>query len=370
MRDDFDLLNRLIEDMGSAPIFYRPTNYWQAYDPGIVKYLKDNGLKDFRSYSTSRLASLGAGTYRQRPLIDSYRHLVDYKGLGRSTIPATIFEIYSRVLARMGRRFDLFNAKKFFDNEKQYLGDFRGLQDLHYRHSKLLDNISGLNALDSIEDSLAGNPYDLFTINGRQYTLTFLSYFDQMAYMNMKGIKADKINSVMEIGSGYGGSAEVFVKAFKNVRYFNFDLACQVYICGQYLSTIFPGQVYTYKNYLANEKMDLERYRIFCLPTWTLESISGIVFDLFINSTSFQEMEPDIVKNYYSLISDRIDYAYLFQLTHGSYRKTSSESGGCIDPLNIEDIISIFKDFEVLARDEHYRVNRPHTDVILKRIRK
>ena len=367
IQDEFELLEKMIKDMRSTHSFYRPTNYWQTYEAGSIDYLKTYGLRDFRSYNTSRLASFAAGTYRGAPLLNRYRKLIEYRGFRESPLMTIIFEIYTRILNRFGKRFDLINIKKFSLYEEYYLQEILELQNLQYRQCKLLDRISGLNILDRIEDSAVGNPCDLFRINARYYTVAFLRYFEQMAYISMN-IDFNKTNSVIEIGSGYGGCVEVFVKAFPRITYFNFDIPPQVYVAQQYLSAIFPGQVYTYKNLLSNEKIDIKKYLIICLPTWALELMSGINFDLFINSASFQEMEQDVVENYYSLIKDKVKWAYLFELTQGSYRKTSEISGGCIEPLKISDLISIFKDFEIMAQDEFYRIEHPHTQLILKRM--
>ena len=228
-----------------------------------------------------------------------------------------------------------------------------------------MDKVSGLNILDSIEDSGVANPYDFFDINKKGYTLSFLKYFDQMAYMKTH-IDLGSLKSVVELGSGYGGCAEVFMKSFPHLSYFNFDIPPQLYVAQQYLSAVFPGQVYTYENFLSKERIE-SKYKIFCLPTWTMESMPVTGFDLFINSASFQEMEPCVVKNYYTLIRDKAKYAYLFELTYGTYRKTSDISGGSIEPLKLDDYISIFKDFEVINMDTCYRVINPYTHMILKR---
>jgi putative sugar O-methyltransferase len=367
MRDNIDLLDRMMKDMVSAPAFYRPTNYWQTYEPVTIKYLKDEGLENFRSYDTCRLASFGAGTYRSEPLRQRYKNLIDYKGFGKSSVLSTIFEIYTRIFDRLGKRFDLFNIKKFFTYENYYLQEFEEFKNLQYRHSKFLDTISGLNILDSIKDSGFGHPYDLFQINGKLYTLAFLRYFDQMAYMKMH-IDVSSLKSIIEIGSGYGGFIEVFVKSFPHITYFNFDIAPQLYVAQQYLSAVFPGQVYTYENFLSNEKIEFGKYRIFCLPTWALETIPQTDFDLFINSASFQEMEPKVVKNYYSLIKDKVKYAYLFELANGSYKKTSDISGGCVEPLKLKDYISIFEDFKLINMDDFHRTAFSYVHLILKRV--
>ncbi|MCB1194644.1 putative sugar O-methyltransferase [bacterium] len=368
IRNNPALLQRLMSDLYKAPHTFRPTNYWQFYERDIVEYLEKNGLEHFRSYGTHRLASFGAGTYRTAPFSQSYTQALRYNGFFKSTLLAVLYRCYTTILQWLGALHPacrLFNTKSFIENERIYLSDYTDLKNAQYRYSELLDKTAGLHLLHRLEDSGIGSPHDLFTIHGNAYTLPFLLYFDRMAYVASQ-IDLFQINTILEIGSGYGGSTEVYLKAFPHIRYFNFDIPPQIYVAQQYLEAVFPGRVYGYEQYCQNVPMDQDKYRIFCLPAWTLESIGDFHFDLLINTASFQEMEPDIVKNYYELIKNNIDYAYLFELTYGTYKKTSPNGGGAVNPLTLDDYFSVFSDFDTVSCDNFSRIHHPYTHLLLK----
>jgi len=365
MDHNLDILKRMMEDLRRAPTLFQPTNYWRTYEPDIIEYLERNGLKNFRSYDTFRLASFGAGTYRCAPLSDHYKSMLGAPGLA-----ARLVRVVCRAIESVGRRWPIlvfFNIVRRLEDEIHYLNEFRELQSSEYRCSKLLDQLSGLSVLDAIEDSCLGNPYDVFQVNKKKYTLSFLKYFNQLAYIATH-LDVKRIKVVVELGSGYGGCSEVFVKSLPNVSYFNFDIPPQLYVSQQYLSSAFPGRVYGYEHFLRGEGLDTGRFRVFCLPSWKFGVITESNVDLFINSASFQEMEPEVVENYYRILRHRVQYVYLWQLTYGTYKKTSEASGGCVHPLKAQDYLALFRDFTAIAIDEHYRVENPYTHLLLERV--
>ena len=48
IKDNPDLLQKLMQDMDSAPEIYRPTPYWQGYVKRIHDRIKNVGLVNFR----------------------------------------------------------------------------------------------------------------------------------------------------------------------------------------------------------------------------------------------------------------------------------------------------------------------------------
>ena len=368
---DADLLKKMMDDMASTPSLFQPTNYWKTYEDETIKYIETNGLDTFRSYSTSTLASFGAGTRRKAPLTSWFpKRLLEFSGYRHSATSARLFHVYSELVSfaeSFAPLLQIFNIRDIIrQKEETESSQIEQLLNEKYRCSKLLDEASGLQRLGSVEDSLIGCPFDKFDINGKAYTLSFLRAYDHLAYV-ARQINVHDLGGVLDLGSGYGASAEVYVKALPDIAYYCCDIPPQLYVAQQYLSAVFPGKVYTYENYVRGEDMDRAKYRVFCIPSWALATMSKTDFGLFINTASFQEMEPEIVQNYYTLIRDRIKYAYLFQLTHGIYKRTSPSSGGSINPLQIDDYLSIFRDFTLLHREEFFRIQNPCTRLLLQK---
>ena len=104
---------------------------------------------------------------------------------------------------------------------------------------------------------------------------------------------------VVELGSGSGKQVEVIKKLHPTTRFLLFDIPPQLYVCEQYLKTVFPGQVVSYRETRDwSQLADPKPGQICILPNWKFPQTASTECDLFWNAASFQEMEPDVVANY------------------------------------------------------------------------
>ena len=62
-----------------------------------------------------------------------------------------------------------------------------------------------------------------------------------------KLIDFDSIHSILELGTGIGGQLEVIKKLHPDVNYYVFDITPMLYVCEQYLKSIFPSSVVSYR---------------------------------------------------------------------------------------------------------------------------
>ena len=80
-----------------------------------------------------------------------------------------------------------------------------------------------------------------------------------------------------------------------------------------------------------------------CLPNWRLPDLFG-PFDVFMNTYSFQEMEPDVVDHYIQAVADLgARYAVSYNSLHGKPRKVEGQEGGVLDPVTSPRIIDMFQ---------------------------
>ena len=52
VKDDFELLAMMMDDMGKWSNLYKPTNYWSFYEKLFLPELKKWGLENFRRRKT------------------------------------------------------------------------------------------------------------------------------------------------------------------------------------------------------------------------------------------------------------------------------------------------------------------------------
>lgn len=147
-----------------------------------------------------------------------------------------------------------------------------------------------------LNDFMIGNPDDIVVIDGKNYSYRLLGY--QYLYLQaINRISDQKIDSVLELGSGYGGQAEVFLRKNRKLKYIAMDIPPWLYIAEIYLKAIFPGQVLGYRETREiNSRTALLELmngsRIAIVPAWKWPYLDD-KYDLFWNSKSLQEMNDN-----------------------------------------------------------------------------
>jgi hypothetical protein len=85
-----------------------------------------------------------------------------------------------------------------------------------------------------------------------------------------------------------------------------FDIMPQAYVANQYLKTVLPDRVISIEQgidlKLADGDIAPIQGKILVLPAWKMPEYQNVTIDLFWNAASFQEMEPDVVRNYLALV--------------------------------------------------------------------
>ncbi len=295
VKDDLDLLELMVSDSSSADSLFKTTNYWLNYQNVFLPELRSLGLRDFRRRRNSILYSFGA---------------VDFAPLS-FPLDNSIKGIYLK-LAR-------FNFKTTI-KLKKFLGRIKS-DDVNlflYEMAKSYGLKCGAQPLDNLEASLVGNPESYFSVDGKIRTYLLLTYYVQYAYC-CRFMNFNKINSMMEIGSGCGKQIEVIKKLHPHITFYIFDIPPQLYVCEQYLSAIFPDSVVSYRETRNMTRIPEEKAgKIFIFNNWKLPQITNLDYDLFWNSTSFQEMEPEVVANYLKYVNQQAKkYVFLHETMAG-----------------------------------------------------
>lgn len=123
--------------------------------------------------------------------------------------------------------------------------------------------------------------------------------YDIHKYINDKNSKI-----FCEIGAGYGSFCEKILKLKKGLKYIIIDLPESAFLSSYYLHKSFPKKKILLYSYLKEKKLtptELNKYDIFIIPPWVKIS-NKIKIDFFINTRSFSEMNPVIIKRYFNLV--------------------------------------------------------------------
>ena len=278
--DDPKLLTEMMADIGRADPLYQPTNYWAYYEKSFLPELKRLGLTDFRRRRNSVLSSFGA---------------TDEPPAGRVLFPwsdrATI--AVNALLSKLSPLVELG-------------ADCRPSQVIRYFHRYVAQKFERIGwDLRQCPANRMGNP-EVEEIDGQLWSLAHLQYCSMLADAATTITFSDSM-IVCELGIGLGRNIEVTARLFPKATLLIFDIPPQLYVSNQYLSAVFGSRVIGYRDAVALEPASGRlpagtEGKIIVLPTWKMPAWSKTPVDVFWNSASFQEMEPDVVLNYLGLV--------------------------------------------------------------------
>jgi putative sugar O-methyltransferase len=346
----FSILNMMLEDMEEADALYRPTDFWATGLHSIVSDLKIHGFSSFRTQISAN------GYYvplYEKPHYHAHKKLIEPITDWLDTLPY---------------------KKAGTDILRHLNGHSAALAD--YRVFKAADNPEEPPFLHGLSESETGNPKEQFIFDNKKYSLSFLNYLKGLAFLK-KTAQPGPIGKTLEIGGGYGTLGEILIKSDSKALYINVDIPPVAAISTYYLTEVFgEDAVLSYDKTRTMNSIDLDKLpencRAIVLCPWQLPGLKGKC-DLFANFISFQEMEPHVVKNYIDLVQrHEPDHVLLRNLREGKKIKTTPEDIGVLQATLLDDMISWFDKYEVLARDTltfgELKIDNFHSEVaILKK---
>jgi putative sugar O-methyltransferase len=312
--DNLPLLIKMMADQKNADALYRPTQYWLGYQDDFVQELKRYGLHDFRrrdrlGFATSKMPAFGACDWL--PSIAPRAELLGWRGAG---IVDSILRMLSKYLVAR-----IYGPSNHFHVPQR--------SNTAYFHSLVQEKFDKLGLrLNDCPTSLVGNPEDVFHSEDSPFSLMHLTYcsmiIDALRHIS-PGLDLATL-TYCEIGPGMGRQAEVIAKLFPSATIVCFDIAPQLYVSHQYFESIFADRLVPYDEAIVMMPEQMPSGKIVLLPMWRLNEWASFKIDLFWNSASFQEMEPDNAANYISVVKKmRPKYAYINSLPGGNFSTNS-----------------------------------------------
>jgi len=278
--DKPELLEIMLADMEEQDGVYQPGPYWQEYGKRIAEAAASEGLASFRSspgiakgyadvFNDHSVALMNPGW--KRSLFCQFE---------KSPLTRTFLRRRSHRIANRNRK-----------AHRQ--------KDLRYQNV-LEDWIQDFVKEYAIPDTRVGDPQRTISFScgetGELYLRNFAWISEYSKYVDFKSIRA-----VFEIGGGFGAMAHTLLHMFPNIeKYLYLDIPPNLYVGTQYLKYFFGNSVIDYS---ATRNQDKIRFssgnerEILAICPWQIEKVD-VSTDLFWNSSSFQEMPEDTVRNY------------------------------------------------------------------------
>jgi len=286
-------LSNLISAYKKSDGIYHATLYWNTYEQEILETINKIDINELRSGKYPILATFGFNdvVYTYHPYMPLWKKIT-FKFIHKHLIKNRPILPYGLSLS--------------------------SIREMAYHHCELKAELTGSVPISDIGISDFGNPADLFEVNDKKYTISFLDYYLRYCFAN-KHIDFNGEEIIVELGSGSGHQIEVLKKIYPKATIFCFDLPLQIYLCETYLSNAL-GEENIVSTSETQNWQSLEKYKKGCvhfLGNWQFPLLKNFKFDVFWNAASFGEMEPEVVKHYLSYIKDQADWVYLLQARHG-----------------------------------------------------
>ena len=323
--DDPELLKLMMNDAGNAPRLYKTTNYWAVYEKRFLIELQKLGLHNFRRRKKSVFSSFGAtDLFYSLGQIDLLKSRMFNNRITKK-IP-----LWSGFL-------DCLNTflNKIFPISSRYT--IEEFEQLFCYYAHMYGEKIGAKSVDDFEASLIGNPEHIVEMNSKVYTMSILGYYLKYAYC-CNYINFDNIKIMVELGCGSGKQIEVLKKLHPDICFLLFDIPPQLYVSEQYLSSVFPDDVVSYRDTKMMDSIPrIRKGKIFIFGNWKFPILENVTIDLSWSSASFQEMEPHIVANYLKYINAQSNAVFLCQLMGGKRPTSKKGNHGVLKRTKLED---------------------------------
>jgi putative sugar O-methyltransferase len=334
------MTKQLLEGVRDCDPIYRPTNFWTPGLRDILADLEERGLDGFKSWPT-------AGFWF-------------YPGYGRPLAPGTVDKTFKRAVKANPALTRLWWLRSL-NGFREAVRDFDAAR-LAWDQSRWPFELDGFG------ESAVGRPvrhYALTEQDDVRWGKPYLNYLLCLAALSRHVDSPPR--HFLEIGGGFGVLGEILMQRDQEARYVNLDIPPLLTVASYYLTTLFGDRVLV-PDVTGSGPLDLPGSA--CLPNWRLPDVRG-PFDVFVNSFSFQEMEPHVVDHYLDMVTDLgVTYVVSLNSRDGKRRAAAGTEGGVLEPVTSDLIVERFgkRGYTVCGRYGEPLLHSAGELVVLKRV--
>lgn len=316
MTDWDELTARTLAELREAPDVFRPTNFWGPGLDDLLRDLRDDGLENFKSWRTAPI----------------WFHPVYGIGIGEDEIAGL-----TRALQAVHPRLPDDALTRTLSGRQQAARDFDVARATWDQDRWPYDfTVKG--------ESRIGNPPEVHRLLRDHRRIGFgrawLNYLLMMAALSRH--VPSRPRSFLEIGGGFGALGEVLMSRDPRARYVDLDIPPLCTVASYYLSERFPKRISLYTGDLAAPG-PITVGGSAVLPNYRIADLADD-FEVFVNSYSFQEMEPVVVEEYVDQVCRRgIRYAVSLNSRTGKPRAAAEGDWGALDPVTSDLIVTLFE---------------------------
>ena len=294
------ITERALRGLETCNPVYRPTTYW---GPGVQRLL-------------SEMETIGVQAFKTWPEAFSWF----YPSYGKVRDPAV-----RRRMARAAIRSGPKGTNRWLDPLIAGYSDAKRDYDVA---RMAWDQSRWPFDLESFGESSVGNPTQTFRLAGPHGTVLTKPYLNYLLCLAALSRHVDTSpRSFLELGGGYGVLGEIVLSRDADARYVNCDIPPLLTVSSYYLTELFGSdRVLTFDDRVA-DKGAVQVPQSACLPNWRIADVEAD-FDVFVNSFSFQEMEPHVVEQYVDAVARHgVRYVVSLNSRNGKHVQVGDEVG-------------------------------------------
>jgi putative sugar O-methyltransferase len=346
---EYSELIQAVEDMNAQSKLFQPGAFWTEASRQITAEIQELGLENFRRLPTA----LGF-------------FVPTYGCPGNGLSLRSCNQLREVLRAEQSTRMkNWLTLDMFLSGEQQALADYRVLV--------AADDCSRLPYLHQFSESSVGNPIEQFEFAGCLFSRSSLNYLLGMALLK-KHLRRDEPRVVMEIGGGFGTLGEILFSAgIDRLKYIDLDIPPVSFVAQYYLGELLgKANLATYSQTWQLPAIDIQQLpKASTLCAWQIEKLQGEI-DLFVNFISFQEMEPEIVRNYLRhVVRLKTKWILLRNMREGKQVRKSKDEVGVDQPIRTGDYLSMLSGYELIESNVlpfgYQTVDGFHSEVLLFR---
>lgn len=293
----FDRLNEMVSVFIKSRKEVLPSKYWMELNQKNIQQLEEFGYNNFKRTIAHNYFTWVIKTKFWQD--DQIRYL--YTHLPKTSVVINFVNAVKALFIR-GSKFLKIRQTLIYNFLTYMLWDF----SLRNDNNRILNRLS---------EPFEGNPPRLFSDKKLISQDLANSFFEYQSIMSVPDTK--DIQSIMELGSGYGRTAYVFLKLIPNIKYIIVDIPPALYISEKYLSNQFKRKkIFKFRSFKKYEeiKNEFEQADLVFLLPGQLELLPSKIIDFFINISSLQEMKKKQIDYYFNTINRLIKkYIYIKQ---------------------------------------------------------
>ncbi len=280
-------MNARIAELDTAPDLYRPTHFWTHGVKQILQDIDKYGFSEFKRWPTARFWFYPKFAYGfwARCAETALTHVAPHR-----------------------------EQKLFRKLPEKTTGRLSGIRDFDVLRALWNHDVWPTDF--SFGENPCGHPGYLPSFTGpggARFNRAMMNYMLCLSMLSRH--LTERPRRFLELGGGFGALGEILYGLNRESMYWNYDLPPLSVVAEYYLDTAFPDDEHHVRS------------------TWELPSHADPV-DVFVNTYSFQEMEPHVVKNYVEVVN-KISPEFILSLnsTNGKRRAKSAQGIGVVEPV-------------------------------------